>query len=96
MAIATRLQLFSDEEWAVLRKDLTLSPRQADIGKRICQGMSAQQIANDLGIRVPTVRAHLARLFRKFDVADRVELTLYLFMVWRARLHRDVRPRSAS
>jgi DNA-binding CsgD family transcriptional regulator len=96
MAVTTRLQLFSDEEWALLRKDLMLSPRQADIGMRICQGMSAQQIANELGIRIPTVRAHLARLFRKFDVADRVELTLYLFMAWRQRLHRDVRPRSAS
>jgi DNA-binding NarL/FixJ family response regulator len=96
MSATPRFQLFSEEEWAVLKNDLALAPRQADIVKAICQGMSDTQIAWELGIAVPTVRMHMSRLLRKCDAADRVELVLCVLMAVRTLVPRDVAFRSAS
>jgi DNA-binding NarL/FixJ family response regulator len=96
MAVTARFQLFSDDEWAVLKSDLALSPRQADIVKAICQGMSDTQIAWELGIAVPTVRMHVGRLLKKCDVADRVELVLRVFTALRPPSRRHVALRSAG
>jgi DNA-binding NarL/FixJ family response regulator len=85
MTVVARLALFSDEEWAVIKEDLGLSPRQADITERICRGMSDKRIACELGIALPTVRTHTSRLYEKLDTADRLELVLSVFMAWRAR-----------
>jgi DNA-binding CsgD family transcriptional regulator len=92
MAVMTRFSLFSDEEWAVIKAELGLSPRQADITKRICQGMSDKRIARELGIALPTVRTHTSRLYEKLDTADRLELVLSVLVALRRCLNRDVRP----
>jgi hypothetical protein len=36
-----------------------------------------------LNITVPTVRTHIDRLFRKFDLNDRMELLVYVFVLLR-------------
>jgi len=96
MAVTAHFQLFSKDEWAAIENDLALAPRQADILKAICQGMSDKQIAWELGIAVPTVRMHVRRLRRKLDAADRVELVLRVFMVLRTLVRHDVASHSAS
>ncbi|OHB65581.1 MAG: hypothetical protein A2Y76_12285 [Planctomycetes bacterium RBG_13_60_9] len=42
-------------------------------------GMSDKQIARAMGISITTVRTHMSRLFRKFDLSDRTELVLHVF-----------------
>lgn len=79
MAVTTHTELVSEQEWALLRKDLGLSPRQSEIVNRILHAKSDKQIARDLDISLPTVRTHMARLFQKFDLNDRVELLVYVF-----------------
>lgn len=79
MTATAHRALFSDEEWALLQEDLGLSPRQAEIVSRLLQGMSDKQIAWELDISLPTVRTHMGRLFRKFDLNDRIELILHVF-----------------
>jgi DNA-binding CsgD family transcriptional regulator len=39
--------------------------------------MGDKQIAEKIGIKVPTVRTHMGRLFDKLSVGDRVELVLH-------------------
>jgi len=78
MVIALHCQVISEAEWLTLRDGLGLSSRQADIIRRILGGASDKQIAGDLEIAVPTVRTHLSRVFRRFDLNDRVELLLYV------------------
>jgi DNA-binding CsgD family transcriptional regulator len=55
-----------------------LSPRQAQICQLLAAGHSEDQIAATLGISHWTVRAHLRKVFIKFDVANRIELARML------------------
>ena len=83
MSTTMHTQLVSDQEWDVLSEMASLSPRQTDILKCIMQGDSDKQIAEELGISVPTVRTHIERLFHKFELNDRVELLIYFFILLR-------------
>ena len=83
MAESIEGELVSEEEWINLRHHLDLSPRQAQIVREILHAKSDKQIARELHIALPTVRTHMGRLFRKFDLNDRTELLLHVFMYLR-------------
>ena len=70
-------------EWQRVVEVLALSPQQARIVELILRGMRDKQIALALGLRVPTVRTHLSRLFARLHIADRVELILKVFAICR-------------
>ena len=78
--------LFSDGEWVRTQHDLGLSARQAQIVRLVLQGRSDRQIAQDLDISLPTVRTHMRRLFAKFSLNDRLELTLLVLASLRGRV----------
>ncbi len=71
--------VFSDDEWNRLSCSLCLTPQQAKIVGLILQGKRDKEIAAALTTTVPTIRTHLARLFARLGVADRVELVLHVF-----------------
>ncbi|MBN1362592.1 MAG: helix-turn-helix transcriptional regulator [Sedimentisphaerales bacterium] len=73
-----RRVLFSENEWIGVTRGLSLSPQQDALARNLLSGKSDKQIAREMGIAVPTVRSHITRLFRKFDVCDRIELILLL------------------
>lgn len=79
MAVTAQTELFSEQEWCLLQQQLGLPRRQAQIVKQIMHGKSDKQIAGELGISLPTVRTHMSRVFRRFDLSDRVELILHVF-----------------
>ena len=79
MAVTAYRELLSEQEWSQLKQQLDLSPRQADIVRHVLHGASDKQIAGALDISLPTVRTHMARLFRKLDLNDRVELIVHVF-----------------
>ena len=83
MAESVQGELVSEEEWSNLRHHLDLSPRQAQIVREILHAKSDKQIARELHIALPTVRTHMGRLFRKFDLNDGTELLLHVFMYLR-------------
>jgi DNA-binding CsgD family transcriptional regulator len=68
---------FTPNEWSELADASEMSPRQKQIAQCILSGMGDKQIAEEIGIKVPTVRTHMGRLFDKLDVNDRVELVLH-------------------
>jgi DNA-binding CsgD family transcriptional regulator len=84
MARARNMAALSAQEWALLERDLSLSPRQVEIMRLISQGMSDKQIAWQLSISFYTVRSHMGRLFHKCSVNDRLELLAQMYV----RLHR--------
>ena len=55
-------------------KDLT--PREVDVLKYVSDGCTNGEIADNLAISVHTVKAHLEHLYYKFDVHNRVQLTI--------------------
>jgi DNA-binding NarL/FixJ family response regulator len=79
MTIALSTEIFSEIEWIELIRDLSLPPRQAQVVRYILSGLSDKQIALEMQISVAGVRAHLNRLFTKFDLSDRHELVLHMF-----------------
>lgn len=72
-------ELVTEREWSSVRETLGLSPRQAQVVEGLLQAKGDKQIAEDIGISVPTVRTYLDRLFHKLDVEDRMELVVHVF-----------------
>jgi DNA-binding NarL/FixJ family response regulator len=72
-------ELISEREWVNLRDRLHLSERQVQIARLLVQGKADKQIACELGVSMGTVRTYMDRLFRKFDLHDRVELIVHVF-----------------
>lgn len=56
---------------------VSLSPREREVVSLVGQGLSACKIAEHLHISEKTVRNHLASIYAKLEVADRLELALY-------------------
>ena len=58
-----------------LERAFGLTPREAQVCLQLAAGRTDDQIAASLGISYWTVRTHLRKVFIKFEVANRVELT---------------------
>src|ERR687886_767114 len=54
----------------------TLSPRERDVALAVARGQSNAEIAADLHLSVPTVKAHVSRLLDKLNVNNRVQIAL--------------------
>ncbi|MCU0377583.1 MAG: LuxR C-terminal-related transcriptional regulator [Bacteroidales bacterium] len=51
-----------------------ISPREADIIREICNGLSNQEIADKLFISLQTVKDHTSRIYSKTNVRNRMQL----------------------
>ncbi|MBT8042928.1 MAG: helix-turn-helix transcriptional regulator [Pontiella sp.] len=72
-------RLFQSEEEERAAANLRLSieqltPRQRDVVELVAAGMDNQQIADELGISILTVKKHLQAIFQSMDVQHRTEL----------------------
>lgn len=56
----------------------TLTRRERDIVKRLADGATNKELAEDLDISERTVKGHLSNIFMKLGVPDRLKLVLYL------------------
>ncbi len=92
MTVTRYTELFSEQDWARLKKGLVVPPRQAEVLRRALHGMSDKQIAVTTGISVNTVRSHLRRMFDKFGSNDHVELILCMFAYLRECHQQDGSP----
>jgi DNA-binding NarL/FixJ family response regulator len=70
---------FSKDVLDHLAKQTGLSPRQKQILALLFKGCSDKEIAQELDIRLPTVRTHMTRLFAKCGAGDRCELIIQFF-----------------
>ena len=73
-----KVSFFSDGDWDCLADGLALSLRQKQVVVCLLSGQSDKQIAECVGISVPTVRTHFSRIFEKLEVEDRVDLILHI------------------
>ena len=53
---------------------VSLTSREMQVLRGVAKGHTTKRLAQDLGIKVPSVETHLSNIFRKIDVASRVEL----------------------
>jgi DNA-binding CsgD family transcriptional regulator/PAS domain-containing protein len=71
-----------------LRRIYGFTPTEAEVASRLARGMRLPEIAEDLGITLHTVRAHLKRLFFKTDTHRQAEL-VRVMVAGPARLRLD-------
>ena len=55
-----------------------LTERERDVALAVGRGLSNAEIARELYLSVPTVKAHIGRLFQKLEVDNRVQIALYV------------------
>lgn len=54
----------------------SLTERERDVAEAIGRGLSNAEIAAELFLSVPTVKAHVSRVFDKLEVANRVQIAI--------------------
>ncbi len=62
----------------VLKQIFDLTPKEAELASRLCQGVGLTEAASLMGIARATVRRHLEHVFRKCDVSSQSELIALL------------------
>ncbi|MFA5865346.1 MAG: helix-turn-helix transcriptional regulator [Phycisphaerae bacterium] len=77
--------IFTDSEWSTLTAEYSLSRRQNQILQAVFLGLENKEIGTRLKISYHTVRTHLKRLFIRFESANRTDLILNIFAVFRAK-----------
>jgi DNA-binding NarL/FixJ family response regulator len=73
-------QMFSDIENSVM-DDVGLTPREFEVLELIGQGLTNQQIADQLFIEVGTVKNHVHNILDKLNVTSRGEAAAYLAFI---------------
>ena len=61
-----------------------LTDRERDVALAVGRGLSNAEIAGELHLSVPTVKAHISRLFLKLEVDNRVQIALCVHDAGRA------------
>ena len=51
-----------------------LTRREQEVARLVCEGRSNQEIADDAGLSLPTVKKHVHGIFRKLEVTSRSRL----------------------
>lgn len=75
--VSRRIQPTGEREDRVMLL-AALSHREIEVAEGVAEGKSNKEIAHDLGITERTVKAHLAAVFEKLAVRDRLHLALKL------------------
>ncbi len=68
--------LLDSRRWDYLQRRYKITPRELEIAKLVCQGLSNEQIAGCLKIRTGTVKVHIRNIYRKTWVENKILMLL--------------------
>jgi DNA-binding NarL/FixJ family response regulator len=76
--LIARVQDLGDDDRATRARDriAALTDREREVALALARGLSNAEIAGELHLSVPTVKAHISRLFTKLDVTNRVQIAI--------------------
>lgn len=63
---------------AARRRLASLTPREREVAGAVARGLSNAEIGRELYLSVPTVKAHVSRLFEKLGATNRVQIAICL------------------
>jgi DNA-binding NarL/FixJ family response regulator len=66
-------QLSSPGEKTAERSDIKLSPREQETLKLLSQGLSYEQVAENMGVTLSTVQSNVRSLYRKLNVKSQTQ-----------------------
>jgi DNA-binding NarL/FixJ family response regulator len=75
----------TEQEWREVRDRLGFTDQQAMVAALVLRAACDKKIAYELGLRLPTVRTHLRRVYEKAGVQDRAELIVRVFIIAREK-----------
>ncbi len=76
IALTSALDEQTDRRARAGRRLAVLSPRERDVAGLLGAGRSNAQIAGELYLSVPTVKAHVSQLLGKLEVENRIQVAL--------------------
>lgn len=71
-----RLVLLNGKQWLYIQRRYHMTPREVQIVKLVCQGLSNKDIAIQLNISSGTIKAHIRNIYRKSWVHTRIGMLL--------------------
>ena len=83
-AITPLLDAASAPQVEGVERVASLSDREAEVADLVAEGLTNADIAARLYLSLPTVKTHLARIFEKLAVTNRVQLALLVHAARRA------------
>ena len=70
------ISLLNEKQWMYLQKRYQMTGREVQIAKRICEGLSCEDIAQELDIKSGTVKTHVRNIYRKTWVHTKIGMLL--------------------
>ena len=70
------VSLINQKQWAYIQRRYNLSPRELQVAKLVCEGLTNREIARDLKVRPGTVKTHLKVIFAKTQTRSKIKLLL--------------------
>lgn len=71
-----KLVLLNGKQWLYIQRRYRMTPREVQIVKLVCQGLSNKDIAKELNISSGTIKAHIRNIYRKSWVHTRIGMLL--------------------
>ncbi|MHC4740893.1 MAG: response regulator transcription factor [Planctomycetota bacterium] len=71
-----RVILLDEKHWSYIQRRYHISPRELEVAKLVCNGLSNKEIAESLDIRQGTVKTHIKNIYRRIHVKNKVALLL--------------------
>ena len=71
-----RVAILNEKDWLYIQRRNHISPRELQIAKLVCQGLSNDQIATDLSIKHGTVKTHIRNIYRRIHVRNKISMLL--------------------
>lgn len=71
-----RVILLDEKHWSYIQRRYHISPRELEVAKLVCYGLSNKEIAEALRIRQGTVKTHIKNIYRRIRVKNKVALLL--------------------
>jgi DNA-binding NarL/FixJ family response regulator len=68
--------LLGEKHWSYIQRRYHISPRELEVAKLVCYGLSNKEIAEALRIRQGTVKTHIKNIYRTIHVKNKVTLLL--------------------
>jgi DNA-binding NarL/FixJ family response regulator len=72
----TRISLLNDEHWSYIRKQYSMSPRELQVARLVCEGFNNDEIADSLKITQGTIKTHIRNIYRRIRVKNKIEMLL--------------------
>jgi LuxR family maltose regulon positive regulatory protein len=71
-----RVILLDEKHWSYIQRRYHISPRELEVAKLVCHGLSNKEIAEALKITQGTVKTHIKNIYRRIRVKNKVALLL--------------------